>query len=372
MRKVLHIISTLNEGGAEAFLHRLCSQSTNVKHSIVSLKCLGKYGPLLLKNNIQVYPLNISNFFNFFISIFKLTYILNKEKPNIVQTWLYHADFIGGLFSKLLGYSNIIWCIRHSDLDERITKKRTLIIFNLLIHLSNYIPKLIVFNSRSGYYHHLNKGYNSSISIQIPNGYNTSIYSPSLDKINNGSKPFTLGCVGRYHPQKDHFTLFKAISLIPDKSDYKFVFYGTGIEKSNIDLMTHIKNLELSDYVFLMGSSNDIPRVMNELDVLVSSSSHGEAFPNVVAEAMLCGTPCIVTDVGDSALLVNDCGWVVQPRNPSELMQAIVCSKNEFDSFQLFERGLKSRSKISNEYSIGDVSIMYQEIWHKIINYNAK
>ena len=79
--------------------------------------------------------------------------------------------------------------------------------------------------------------------------------------------------------------------------------------------MSKIKRLNLTRHIKLLGQTNNISQVMNGLDIHLLSSSYGEGFPNVVAEAMACGTPCIVTNVGDTAFVVGKTGWVVPPNN---------------------------------------------------------
>ena len=103
----------------------------------------GKYGELLSKNQIRVYTLNmksdmfsVTSLFKLIKILIKLIKILREEKPNIVQTWLYHADFFGSIAAKLARVKKIIWNVRHSDLDKNETKKSLLILVKILAKLS--------------------------------------------------------------------------------------------------------------------------------------------------------------------------------------------------------------------------------------------
>ena len=98
---------------------------------------------------------------------------------------------------------------------------------------------------------------------------------------------------------------------------------GTEMDTNNVELLQGIASLGISDKIILAGVRSDIERVMCALDVSVLPSAFGEALPNVVAESMACGTPCIVTDVGDSGYLVGNTGWVVPPRSPRNLAECI-------------------------------------------------
>ena len=106
--KILHIITSLGDGGAEGVLYRLCCNDFKNEHVVVSLIDQGKYGKLLLKNQTRVYTLDMKAEKFSVITLFKLIKILKKEKPKIVQTWLYHADFFGSIAAKLAGVKNII------------------------------------------------------------------------------------------------------------------------------------------------------------------------------------------------------------------------------------------------------------------------
>lgn len=140
---------------------------------------------------------------------------------------------------------------------------------------------------------------------------------------------------------------------------------GSNIDKNNLKLTNQIRELKLSKYVKLLGRRNDITEIMNGLDIYVQSSAYGEGFPNVVAEAMACGTPCVVTDVGESSFLVNKTGWVVPPNNPFRLADAIEKSINEIDNLDWKNRCKRSTLEIQKNFDMDKMLRSYRRVWYK-------
>ena len=126
----------------------------------------------------------------------------------------------------------------------------------------------------------------------------------------------------------------------------------------------------MSSCVKLLGRNENIPQLMNGLDLHVLSSSYGEGFPNVLAEAMACGTPCIATDVGDSASIVGKTGWVVPPKNPTKLAKAIGKALYEFGTSKWEKRCIKARLSIKKKFTINKMLKSYNKEWIKVYKQN--
>ena len=374
--KILHIITGLGDGGAEHTLFKICKYDFENEHIVISLKDDGKYFSLLKKLGIEVYSFNFK--FYSINKFFSLIMLLRSLKPDIVQTWLVHADFLGSIAARLAGIENIIWNIRYSNIEIGKAKLTTILIIKVLSILSYSIPKFIVTVSRKAKKIYKLLGYNSRIFKFIPNGYDLSILKINkYQKINFKKKnkikkniPL-IGKVARYDPQKDHFNLINALSLIRMKNiDFFCVLIGFNISKKNISLMSEIKRLKLSSHIKLIGQNDNIPQVMNGIDLHVLSSSYGEGFPNVVAEAMACGTPCIVTDVGDSAFVTGNTGWVVPPKNSIKLASAIENALKEKDTVKWNKRCNKVRLRVKENFSIGNMIKLYNKVWIKVYTNN--
>ena len=374
--KIIHIITGLGDGGAERTLFKICKYDTKNEHTVISLKGHGKYFSLLKKLDIKIYCLDMKFFsVNKFIFIIKL---LRTFRPHIVQTWLVHGDFIGGIAAKFAGIGNIVWNIRYSNFQIRKAKFTTILIIKLLAKLSFVIPKSIVVVSKRAKKIYEIKGYDKKKLKFIPNGYDLSILKPSKfqktsfkNKFKIKKKVPLIGNVARYDPKKDHLNLLNALSLIQlKKINFLCILVGSNVDKNNIRLVSEIKRLKLSKNVKLLGQHDNILQVMNGLDLYVQSSSYGEGFPNVVAEAMACGTPCIVTDVGDASLIIDKTGWLIPPNNPKKLSKAIKIALEEIKLKKWDNRCDKARLTIMQKFDISKMIKMYNKLWNEVNNKN--
>lgn len=371
---ILHIISGLGNGGAEGVLYRLCiSTVENYNHKVISLTTNGKYGSLLQKNGIEVIELGLNkNFFQNIKRIIFLYQIIKNSSPNIIQTWMYHADLIGGILGRIAGIKNIYWNIRHTNLDKKKSKLTTRLISKICSILSYYLPKKIICCAVSSQKIHEKIGYDKSKFFIIPNGYDLNIYksfvanTKLIEKYNINKNIPILGMVGRYDSQKNHTGLLRSLYLIKNEGiEFKFLLVGKDINLNNKLLNKEINSLNLENNIILLDQQNNIANIMNMLDIHVLSSSFGEAFPNVIAEAMACTTPCISTNVGDAALIISDTGWVTPPMNDIELAHAIKDAIFQFkNNKELWEnRKKRCREHILYNFSINKMILNYYKVW---------
>ena len=366
--RLVHIITSLGDGGAEHTLFKICKYDSINKHFIISLKGPDKYSLPLKKLGVKVYYLDIKLYSVFaFINLLRLIKLL---KPNIVQTWLAHGDLIGGIAAKLCGFKNIVWNIRYSNFKIGEAKLTTIFLIKILTILSSYIPKLVILNSKSAKKIYIRQGYDKKKLTFIPNGYDKSILKPHTLKKNKKKIPI-IGNVARYDPKKDHLNLIKAISILKSKKTIVYCYlYGHRIDKKNYKLISQIKKFKLSNQVKLIGQKKNITKVMNQLDIYVQSSSYGEGFPNVVAEAMMCKIPCIVTNSGDSKNIVGDTGWVVPPKNPKKLALALekALIERNTQTKNWSKRKNKARQRIIKYFDINKMIILYRKLWLSLMH----
>ncbi|MBB1424661.1 glycosyltransferase [Pseudoalteromonas sp. SG43-7] len=370
--KVYHIITGLNDGGAEAVLYRLCSSDKVHEHTVISLMDEGKYGHLLRGADIKVYCLNMPPGRVTLSGLIKLYQLIRKGNPYIIQTWMYHADMIGGVIARLAGVRNVFWGVHHTNLVKGESKNATIVVAKLNAILSKFIPHKIIYCAESARQVHESKGYKSAIGVVIPNGYNLNDFTPSIHsrlsfrKENNIDKDtFLIGHVGRFHPLKDYENLMGAIGILKNKvTNFKFMMVGTELDYCNEQLSSYILNNDCQGKVSLLGRRNDIPVVMNGFDLFILSSI-SEAFPNVLSEAMACGTPCVTTDVGDAAYIVGATGWIVPIKEPQDLSMAIFNAINEHTSQQdeFSNRKLACRERIEKNFSIESMILKYHSVW---------
>jgi glycosyltransferase involved in cell wall biosynthesis len=372
MKKILHVISNLEDGGAENSLYRLCISSPQFNHIVVCMMDRGKYGPLLEQNGVQIYYLMLPRGKITFKGIYKFCVFLQDIRPDVIQTWMYHADLFGGLLCKLFLFKKIFWGVRHGNLESGTLAKKTIFIAKLCALLSHWIPLKIISCSEQALSIHSSLGYSRNKFIVIPNGYDFS--KIQADQINGKrlrsewfipEDVFLIGMVARYDLQKDHMNLFAALKILHDRGvPFHCILVGSGIVASNHQLMQSLLKHDLQNVVSLIGQRKDIPAVMSSLDLHVLSSL-GEGFPNVLVEAMACGTPCVTTDVGDAKIIVGDTGWIVPRKDPESLSYAIHQARSEFNesSINWNLRKYNARKRVVNNYGIKNMTDLFAKVW---------
>lgn len=373
MIKILHIITDLNTGGAEMMLYKLLSfiDRSRFNNVVVSMGDTGTLGGRIKTLGIPVYVLNMRRGIPNPLGLWRLLQILRKERPQVLQTWLYHADLLGLLTGRLLRVPSIVWNIRCAELKRGDINWVLNLTLKLLSKLSHK-PKAVIINSLAGRHVHERLGYRPVKWEIIPNGFDINLFSSSEHARVKLRKSLGLlehapliGMVARFNPIKDFTNFLNAAGeLYKFNPNVHYVLVGQGVTKENKLLFELITALGIEDNVHLLGERDDIPLIMGALDVY-TSSSYSEGFPNTIGEAMACGVPCVVTDAGDSAYLVGESGLVVPSRNSSALNEAWVkiLSMSENKRIAL---GMAARERVVSLFSIDSVVKKYEKLYIEI------
>ena len=372
---LVYISTGLNTGGAEIVLFQLISKlPPNYKINVISLSSIGEIGERIRNSGIHVYALNLNSSFPNPFKLLKLYRLLKSIKPDVVNTWLYHANMLGGVIARFAGIKNIIWSIHHSDVDSCNTRYKTRYIIKITSYLSYWIPSQILFVSHKSMNVHETIGYNHKIFNIIPNGFDTSQFYPVKEAYASVRKELGLkndvilvGLIARFDPIKNHKGFLEAAyHLIQMLPNVHFLLVGKNIEWSNKELLTWIEDFGLNDKVHLLGLRNDIARLTSALDI-ATLTSWSEAFPTIVGEAMACSVPCVVTDVGDASYMVGSSGKVIRIGD----MKAFAEACFHLLSLSSLERkniGFSARQRVNEKFNLNLIILEYDSLYKKSIS----
>lgn len=309
------------------------------------------------------------------MTLIKLTRLLKHLRTDVLQTWLYHADAAGTIAAYLAGVPHIAWNIRGADFDPRAYRRSLSAIVRLLAMASS-VPAVVVSNSYDGRAAHERLGYHPKRWEIIPNGVDSALFQPSdrarecmRRRLGLGSSSRIVGHLARYHPMKDHVTFLRAGALVTAaRQDVHLIAAGRGVA-DNAGLVREIASLRLDRRITLLDEQAQPAEFLAACDVVALSSAYGEGFPNVVAEAMACGVPCVVTNVGDAARIVGDAGIVVEPRDPDSLARGILnyLSMGPAEGHAAADA---ARRRIVEHYSLDRAIAHYESLYREIVGVN--
>lgn len=373
--RILHVVTGLYRGGAEMSLLRTLAHADRdlYLHHVVSLASAGELAPAVRGTGAGVVELAVSPGSSAFLAVPRLRGIIRAWNPDLVQTWMYHSDLLGGLAARLAGNPPVVWGLHHADLDPKLNKRSTLWVAGTCARLSGWLPSSIVCCSEATRRVHADFGYEAEKMHVIPNGYEVDEFRPDpaaraevRRELGLTDDDFVVGMVGRYHPLKDHRNFLAAARLLLDAGDKaRFVLCGLGVDEASDELMALVDRYGLREVTNLLGERKDPQRIMNSFD-LGTIASAGEGFPNVVCEMMLCGISCVVTDVGDAALIVGQTGDVV-PRADAPALAEGWRQMLRLGAEGRRAKGASARLRIVQNYSAEAISLRYHQLWSDIV-----
>jgi glycosyltransferase involved in cell wall biosynthesis len=372
--KVVHVITDLSPGGAELLLSRILAamDAARFENEVISLTDLGSLGKGIRATGIRVRALGMRRSVPNPFPTIRLARWIRESKAQVIQTWMYHANLMGGLAARLAGGVPVVWGIHQADLDPRWNKRLTLWTAKCCGRLAARLARCVVFVSEASLQLHAQYGYAASRMEVIPNGFDLHQFRPDPSarlslrrELGIPEDALVIGMASRFHPQKDHHNfIWAAARLKATTPDVHFVLCGRGITRNQKQLVECISEAGIQSQCHLLGDRRDTSRLFAAMDIATSSSA-SEAFPLAVGEAMACGTPCAVTDVGDSALIVGETGKVVAPRHPAALAEAwreLIAAGAETRR----ALGRAARRRIEQHFDLSAIVERYQAIYAQL------
>ena len=348
-KKIVFITSGVETGGAEkqlALLAKGLSQNGFLP-LIISLSQSERRQRLTDFDDLQVVEINCRKFSQLASAIWKIRRIIKDHKPDVIQGWMY----VGNIMASIIGVgidAQVYHSLRASNMDTK--RYGRMIRFNAF--LSHYADGVIA-NSEAGAQHHISCGFSSAKMVIIPNGIDTDKFFPDKKSGTNirqklGVKddtPLVL-YAARVDPMKGHQTVISVAKLCPD---IQFIFTGKGTEI-----------LDVPKNVLGLGIRDDMPKMYNACDWVLNISKFGEGFPNVIGEAMACGTPVCANDVGDSWRIMGDQGHRLRTVSPEGVAEDL-CTL--FKRHSQLPKEKRIALHISKHFSIAKMISSYSSLY---------
>jgi glycosyltransferase involved in cell wall biosynthesis len=378
--KVLHLITSLAVGGAETMLRNVVLGLPWERYEplVISLTNKDAIGDEIESAGIHVLALGGRRGILLPQHLRRLWTTWRSWQPDIVHAWMYHANVVAEFAvwaARREARPSVITSVRGA-LDAPDLQKASLRLIRRLDARWSSRADAIVFNSVNSACQHVAMGYDESKVTVVPNGFDTTRFSPDPQmrarvRAELGlDRQTAIGVIARFHPLKGHELFLRAAADVARaRKDCVFVLAGRGCDSENEMIARMSRELGIGERLHLLGECSDVRAVLSALDIAVCSS-HSESFPNSIGEAMACGVPCVVTDVGDCARLVGDGGVVVPRGNKNDLAQGIL-QIAQMAAEQRSVLGLRARERIIMHFSLRSVLTRFSALYDQVVEQRA-
>lgn len=368
---VLHVISGLQTGGAEFTLLRLLQADPIMARdaAVLSLRDDGTVGPLLRECGVSVTSLRLQQWRQWPGAIGSVRRVMAAVRPNVIHGWMYHGNLAAEL-GRIVGSRTAVtlWNVRHS-LHAADRERASTRVAMMMGARSSSRPLHIVYNSKVSAEQHAVIGFDASKAVVIPNGFDVARFRPDEQasaawrtRLGIAATGLVVGMIGRYHPVKDHATFLRAVGLmLPVVPELHVVLAGRGVSSHNRELMALVQGTGAASRIHLLDEIADTPGLLAAVDVQCCSSV-GEAFPNIIGEAMAVGVPCVCTRVGDAPDLLGGTGEIVEP-GQAEALAAACLRLLSLSPEARRRRGRLARERIWSSYSLKVMVERYQGLY---------
>lgn len=371
--KVLHIITGLQSGGAERILLHLVSHLSRAQFAceVVSLTTEGHLGGAIRAQGIPVRALGFARGVPDPRLLPALAVHIRRVRPDVIQTWLHHADLAGGLAARVARTNApVLWTIHNTAIDPAKGKRRTAALARLNVRMARFLCTRVVCVSEAVREDCLAQGYSAAQLRVVTNGVDTEAFLPDPAarvsvREELGLPPGTplVGLMARFDPQKDHETFCRAAGLLRQTCpDVHFLLCGSGITPNNAQLSWWLRAAGVDAVTHLLGLRDDLPRLTAALDVATCCSRYSESFALVLAEALACGVPCVTTDMPGPVSVVGDLGRVV-PIGDAEALARTWQALLSLTPAQAEEWSAQARSRAVTHFSISTMVAGYAALY---------
>jgi glycosyltransferase involved in cell wall biosynthesis len=373
-RRILHLVTDLHCGGAERMLARLVAttEGRGLAHEVVSLTTAGPVGESVRAAGATVSAIGLAAG-SLPAGLPRLAATVRRSSADLVQCWMYHANLVGGVVTRVAARVPVVWSVRNNSPRRADLGLRTALVARAAAPLSWWIPRRIVAPSAATAAAHAAAGYAAARMAVIPNGFDTELFRPSAERraamraaLGVGPDERLIGLVANVRPVKDHGTFVAAAARLAGLRALRFVLCGRGAEPGNLELRRRIDASGLGERFLLLGSIERVHELLPALD-LFTLCSRQEAFPNALGEAMACALPSVATDVGGVRELAGETVRLVPRQDPIALATAwheVLVAPHE----ERARLGDAARRRITDGFSLSLVAARYASLYEAVLD----
>jgi glycosyltransferase involved in cell wall biosynthesis len=374
---ILHIITGLNVGGAEAMLAKLLEHGAAddpLSPRVLSLMTPGRMAQRIDARGIPIETLAMQQGRPSLGGLLQLRRTIRAAPPALVQGWMHHGNLAASLASRFAPVRlPVVWNVRHSLSDIHLEKPLSRAVLRTGRMVSD-TARAIIYNSEVAAEQYRRFGFSPERAVVIPNGFDCDTFRPRADagrmlrqRYGIDPQPILVAMVARQHPMKDTANLVEAVGLARAAGhDLHLLLVGTGTDAPPAALATQLARTLPPGRLTLAGERADVADWLSGVDIVALPSAWGEAFPNILGEAMASGVPCVATDVGDSARIIGSHGCIVPPRDPAALAGAIGWLAG-LGAIQRRAIGAAARESIIARYEIDRIVARYAALYGSIL-----
>ncbi|MCP4328513.1 MAG: glycosyltransferase [Alphaproteobacteria bacterium] len=329
--RIVILIRSLGIGGAERQVTQLAQAlaESGSRVTVVTFYPGGPFFTTLAASGIKVVSLDKKGRLDVIGFSFRFIRTMIRENPTILYTHLDVPNVLGAFVRCFRPRMRLIWALLISDMPSR-AYGRVGAIFRRAEGWLSFMPDAIISNSFVGRDDAIRRGFPADRISVVPNGIDTDWFHPDRDARSRtraqwdlSDEDIVIGVVARLDPMKGHDVILNAAArLISGEPRLRLAFVGDGDPALKNKLAHQADGLGVTPALIWAGPREDMTDVYNAFDIFCLPSRYGEGMPNAVAEAMACALPCIVSDVGDAAMLVGAYGEVTPPGNVESLVRA--------------------------------------------------